>query len=112
MKRTVISMIAVVTPNVGILSPTDILAIAARLLAESTDEQPGLIATVNLLYVSSLTDVSACSQYRSNESVRYAKGMTHLFDEIPLKQARTIRLRVRYCFSCESYCTLFPLYQK
>jgi hypothetical protein len=35
--------------------------------------------------------------------VRYAKGITQLFEDLPLKQSRIVRLRVMQCFSCESY---------
>ncbi len=78
-------------------------AIAAQLLAESPNPQPATIHTVNALYVERLPDPATCSQYSSNQPVRYAKGMTCLFDDLPLKQAHNIRRKVMYCFSCESY---------
>lgn len=79
-------------------------AIAARLLIESKEPQPHTINTVNVLYIEQLpTDQPPCPLYRSCEPVRYAKGMTHLFDELPMKQATTVRDRVIGCFSCERY---------
>lgn len=83
---------------------TCLRAIAAQLQTESPDPQPATIHTVNALYVKQLPDLSACSEYRDNKPVRYAKGMTRLFEELPLKHARIIRKKVmRSCFSCETY---------
>lgn len=78
-------------------------AIAAKLLEESKDTQPQTIQIVNPAYVNQLTDRASCPLYRSNEPLRYAKGMTKLFDELPMKQAHIIRNRVMNSFSCESY---------
>lgn len=89
-----------VCPKAG----TCLRAIAAQLQTESPNPQPATIRTVNALYVKQLPDPSACSEYRDSKPVRYAKGMTKLFDELPLKHALSIRRKVmRYCFSCESY---------
>lgn len=82
---------------------TCLRAIAARLLTESREPQPPTVHTVNAAYVAQLPDRAACPLYRSNEPLRYAKGMTRLFDELPVKQAAAIRLRVMGCFSCERY---------
>ena len=81
---------------------TCLRAIAAQLLTESREPQPPTLNTVNTLYLEHLPTPSACSLYRCNEPVRYAKGMTKLFEELPLKQAHLVRLRVMNCFSCES----------
>lgn len=78
-------------------------AIAARLLTESKEPQPATIVTVNALHLAQLPARTVCPLYRSNEPLRYAKGMTHLFDELPLKQAVVVRPRIVNCFSCESY---------
>ncbi|MEG1563282.1 MAG: DUF6078 family protein [Bacteroides sp.] len=79
-------------------------AIAARLLAESKDPQPQTVNQVNVLFLEQLpADYSPCPLYRSCEPARYAKGMTRLFDELPLKLAATVRKRVIRCFSCERY---------
>ena len=78
-------------------------AIAAKLLAESKDLQPKTLNVVHSLYIEQLSDQASCSLYRSSEPLRYAKGMTHLFDELPLKQASSIRNKVIGCFSCERY---------
>lgn len=78
-------------------------AIAARLLTDSKEQQPKIVNTVNALYVEQLPDLANCSLYRNNEPKRYAKGMTRLFDELPLKQATTVRNRIVNCFSCERY---------
>lgn len=79
-------------------------AIATRLLTESKEPQPPTINMVNALYLEQLSpDRTSCPLYRSCEPVRYAKGMTHLFHELPMKQAVTVRDRVICCFSCERY---------
>lgn len=78
-------------------------AIAAKLLEENKDTQPQTINMVNAAYVDQLADQTSCPLYRSSEPLRYAKGMSHIFDEIPVKQARTIRRKVIGCFSCERY---------
>lgn len=82
---------------------TCLRAIAAQLLSESKEPQPATINTMNALYVQQLPSPAACTLYRSSEPVRFAQGMTHLFDELPLKQAQLARRRVMGCFSCESY---------
>lgn len=79
-------------------------AIAARLLTESNEPQPQTIHTVNTMYLKQLPPNStSCALYRSCEPVRYAKGMAHLFDELPMKQAAGVRNRVIACFTCERY---------
>lgn len=78
-------------------------AIAARLLTESKEAQPPTVNTVNAFYLEQSADRDACPLYRSSKPVRYAKGMTSLFDELPVKQAAAIRSRVIGCFSCERY---------
>lgn len=82
---------------------TCLRAIAARLLTESREPQPPTVHTVNAAYLAQLPDWTSCSLYRSNEPLRYAKGMIHLFDELPVKQAATVRRQVMECFSCERY---------
>lgn len=78
-------------------------AIAARLLTESKEPPSQTVHTVNVFFLEQLTDRDACPLYRSSEPRRYAKGMTHLFDELPLKQARVVRQKVVNSFSCERY---------
>lgn len=82
---------------------TCLRAIAARILTESKESQPQIINTVNALYVQQLAEQTSCALYRPSEPLRYAKGMTHLFDELPVKQATSIRNRIIGCFSCERY---------
>ena len=78
-------------------------AIAARILTESKEPQPQTVNTVNDLYLKQLTTQTSCPLYRSSEPARYAKGMTRIFDELPVKQAASVRSRVIGCFSCERY---------
>lgn len=78
-------------------------AIAARLLTRSEEPPSQTVNTVNAMYVAQLADRATCPLYCPSEPLRYAKGMTHLFDELPLKQAANVRRKVVNCFSCERY---------
>ena len=44
-----------------------------------------------------------CDYYRDSTPVRFAQGMTKLFDEIPHRLEADIRRRIMACFSCRSY---------
>lgn len=83
--------------------PTCLRAIAAQTLAESEEEGKHILYCVNPVYVQRLSPTDSCRYYRNNKPVRYAKGITQLFEDLPLKQSRIVRLRVMQCFSCESY---------
>lgn len=76
-------------------------AIAARLLQESGRETPLTIQSVNPNYVRQ--SASSCTLFRDSAPARFARGMTKLFEDIPLKQAQAVRRKVVACFSCESY---------
>ena len=78
-------------------------AIAAKLLSESEEQPSKFVHVVNPLYLNRLPELSACGCYRSCEPLRYARGMTRLFDEIPTKLLPAVRSRVMGCFSCERY---------
>lgn len=78
-------------------------AIAAKLVTESRETQSQTLNMVNDLYLKQLTDLASCPLYRSCEPLRYAKGMIRLFDELPVKDAASVRQRVIGCFSCERY---------
>lgn len=82
---------------------TCLRAIAAQLLTESKEAPSPIIECISPVYVQRLTDSKNCQFYRNNEPVRYAKGMTQLFEDLPLKKAHLVRLKVMKCFSCESY---------
>lgn len=82
---------------------TCLRAIAAQPLAESEEEGKNILYCVNPVYVQRLSSADSCRYYRNNKPVRYAKGMTQLLEDLPLKQSRVVRLRVMQCFSCESY---------
>lgn len=80
---------------------TCLRALAAQALAESGQTEPAVVQAVNPnLGVSA---GKSCPLYRDSHPVRYAWGMTHLFDDIPLKQARELRRKIMGCFSCETY---------
>lgn len=81
---------------------TCLRAIAAQVATESEEEPKGMIKTINPLYVQRLPQPDSCKYYRSSKPVRYAKGMTQLFEDLPLKQSRLVRQQVMRCFSCVS----------
>ncbi|MDO4164098.1 MAG: DUF6078 family protein [Bacteroides sp.] len=82
---------------------TCLRSIAAQLLSESEEAPSRFLRVVNPLYLDTLSDLSACDSYRDSTPLRYAKGMTRLFDEVPTKQLYEVRNRVIACFSCRRY---------
>ncbi len=81
---------------------TCLRAIAAQILIDSPEDTPKVIGTINPVYVERLPKSESCSFYRDDKPVRYAKGMTRLFEDLPLKQVQLVRLRVMKCFSSEA----------
>lgn len=85
-------------PQVG----TCLRAIAAQLLKNA----PARMQQVNALspyFAEKTAGDKSCAFYRNNRPVTFAKGMTHLFDELPYVKAHTVRCAVMNCFSCETY---------
>lgn len=82
---------------------TCLRAIAAQIIVDSPEEPDKVIESINPVYVQRLTPSDSCPFYRNNQPLRYAKGMTQLFEDLPLRQARSVRLQVMRCFSCTSY---------
>lgn len=46
---------------------------------------------------------SPCPHYRNSTPVRLARGMSHLFDDVPRRLALSVRRQVVLCFSSERY---------
>ncbi len=44
-----------------------------------------------------------CEHYRDSTPVHYARGMTRIFDDVPVRVEKTVRRRVMSCFSCRNY---------
>lgn len=64
--------------------------------------KPQVANAVTPMYVKQvMTNAGTCKYYRNNQPVRFAKGMTHLFEDLPMKQVHAIRLRVMRCFTSE-----------
>lgn len=82
-------------------SATCLHAMAARLLSESGETNPRIVRSVNPNLARQAA--TPCPFYRDNTPVRYARGMTHLFDDVPMKSGKVVRRKVMGCFSCESY---------
>lgn len=76
-------------------------ATAARLLGQSERTDPPALQSVSPVYIQK--SAAQCSFFRDSTPVRFARGMTHLFDLVPYKQLRQVRLQVMGCFSCERY---------
>ena len=77
-----------------------------RALAGGLSAEEPRIKCVNAIsphYIKRLPSADACEFYRSDSPVRFAAGMTHLFDEVPHRVFATVRAAVMACFSCESY---------
>lgn len=81
---------------------TCLRAIAAQIVTESKEEPEKVIRIINHIYVQRLPQPDSCRFYRDSKPVRYAKGMTQLFEDLPLKQSRLVRQQVMRCFSCVS----------
>lgn len=82
---------------------TCLRALAAQALMDSEAEGKGILHCISPVYVQRLSPAGSCQYYCNNTPVRYAKGMTQLFEDLPLRLSRIVRLRVMQCFSCESY---------
>lgn len=80
---------------------TCLRALALRALAGGNPKEWLVMRTLNPGYAQH--PLKDCEYYRDSTPVRYAVGMMHMFDNIPLKQARELRRKVMGCFSCESY---------
>lgn len=82
--------------------PHCLRAIAYRqLTATEAPTKSGPIRIVHPACVASAAD--GCEYYRDSTPVRFARGMTKLFDEIPHRLEADIRRRIMACFSCRSY---------
>ncbi len=81
---------------------TCLRAIAARVLSETEGEITPFLHTINPIYVERMKKADRCPKYRDNTPLRYARGMKDLFDDVPLKKARPLRLEVMRCFSSRS----------
>lgn len=80
---------------------TCLRALAGRLLAD--DPLVCHVYAITPHYINRLPSPDACEFYRSDTPVRFASGMTHLFDDVPHRVFATVRSAVMNCFSCESY---------
>ena len=76
-------------------------ALAARLLTESGETQPTVIQSVNPNHAQH--PPKDCKHYRDSTPVRFARGMSRLFDDVPMRQGKPLRRKVMACFSCERY---------
>lgn len=83
-------------------APQCLRAIAYRqLTATEASAKPGPIRIVHPACVAHAQ--KGCDYYRDSTPVRFAQGMTKLFDEIPHRLETDIRRRIMACFSCRSY---------
>ena len=83
-------------------APQCLRAIALRLVRGiEAAEMPGPFGIVLPACVAHAQ--KGCDYYRDSTPVRFAQGMTKLFDEIPHRLEADIRRRIMACFSCRSY---------
>ena len=86
----------------GPRAPQCLRAIAYRqLTATEASDKPSPIRIVHPACVAHAQ--KGCDYYRDSTPVRFAQGMTKLFDEIPHRLEADIRRRIMACFSCRSY---------
>lgn len=73
---------------------------AARLNEEQ--EKPRSVAyCVTPTYVTRVSTGTPCEHFRPDTPLRYARGMSHLFDAVPRSIYSQVRKRVMQVFSCE-----------
>ena len=75
-----------------------------RHAAKMNEEQPepySAVSCVTPTYVAKVTTGKPCKHYRSDTPLRYARGMNHLFDDVPRSLDPQVRQRVMQVFSCE-----------
>jgi len=70
---------------------------------EMTADTTRTITVVNPKREATQYATSACTEFRSAETTRHARGMTHLFDLVPAGQLREVKSQVKACFSSERY---------
>lgn len=77
-------------------------AIAYRQLPKAGSAgKPGSIRIVHPAWQAAAKE--GCEYYRDNTPVRFARGMTKLFDDIPHRLEADMRRGIMACFSCRSY---------
>ena len=74
---------------------------AARMNEEDLATPQIILSCITPAYISRIAGGEACTQFRSDTPLRFARGMKALFDAVPKGQYATIRTRVMNCFSCE-----------
>lgn len=83
-------------------APHCLRAIAYRQLTAT--EAPTKLGPIRIVHPACVANAAdGCEYYRDSTPVRFARGMTKLFDEIPHRLEADIRRRIMACFSCRSY---------
>lgn len=80
---------------------TCLRALAMRFERDENDWS--LMQMVDPRYVKSRTEKEPCQWYADAKIQRFAKGMTHLYDEIPAKVLKTMREKVQHCFPSRTF---------
>lgn len=89
------------TPDSCPKASTCLRAQAAQLLIKSKQAETLFVTCVHPCLVSAHAADGTCELYRPDTVQRYAKGMTRLFDTLPLKAAKSVKQQVIHSFSCE-----------
>lgn len=79
---------------------TCLRAIAARLLAESEAASPVGIQIINPNVARKVTG-EECPYYRDSTPVKFARGMSRLFDDVPTGKVEMLRPKVMGCFKSQ-----------
>ncbi len=80
---------------------TCLRAIAARMLEESGAASPVGIQIINPNVARKVAG-EECPYYRDSTPVKFARGMSRLFDDVPAGKVDTLRSKVIGCFSSRS----------
>lgn len=89
------------TPNQCPDSPHCLRHHAACMNEEVLPDPPEAVCCITPTYVERVAKGEPCRHFRSDEPLRYARGMSKVFDAVPRKQYPSVRNRVINCFSCE-----------
>lgn len=76
-------------------------ALAMKLERRENDNE--FIEIVDPRYMQTRTETQPCQWFVEAKPKRFAKGMRHIYDEVPAKKLKIMREEVQYCFPSRSF---------
>ena len=76
-------------------------ALAMKLERRENDNE--IIEIVDPRYMQTRTETQPCQWFVEAKPKRFAKGMRHIYDEVPAKKLKLMREEVQYCFPSRSF---------